>query len=374
MMLLVGAGLMARTVMAIAVTPLGFDDRGVAKGDLFLPQGRYPDPAAWTDAITRALSVARDAGGLTEVAASFPDPFRTFIVSPSAMVVDAGPLRGDSSVLAAGFIVSPAYFEVMRVPIRQGRGLTDEDRSGTQPVVVVSEELARRLWPGEAGIGRRIRSAGDSVWRTVVGIAGEALQPAESRPMGETYISYRQEATPLISLLARGPLGASETATALERAIRRFDAQLALSSLGPLEDLADRATSRHRTLAGALVILSVLALGLVSLALYASLAYMVAQRRREIAIRSALGASEWSVRRLVAGEGLALATAGVVVGSLMSFAAARILASQLYRVTPTDPLTFAAIAMIVAACALAAAVIPTRTAARVPPADTLRSE
>ena len=142
----------------------------------------------------------------------------------------------------------------------------------------------------------------------------------------------------------------------------------------PLSELTDLATSQHRALATVLSLFALLALGLAMLGLYASLAYVVAQRRREIAIRVAIGASSWAIRGLVAREGVALVTGGLVLGVALSLALTRLLASQLYGVTPTDPGTFGGIATVLGASALLAALAPLRQAARVQPAEIMRSE
>jgi len=152
------------------------------------------------------------------------------------------------------------------------------------------------------------------------------------------------------------------------------DDGLGLANVTPLGDLTDRATSQHRVLATVLSLFALLALGLAMLGLYASLAYVVAQRRREIAIRVAVGANAWAIRGLVAREGVLLVVVGLVIGVALSLALTRLLASQLYGVTPTDPGTFASIATLLGTSALLAALAPLRQAARVEPAEIMRSE
>jgi len=258
--------------------------------------------------------------------------------------------------------------------MRVGRPFGSQDDSEAPPVVVVSEGLARTLWPGESAVGRRLRVGSDSVWRTVVGVVGETQQPVESTPLPEVYVPFAQDPMPLLFVLARVAGDPRGMAGALQRAVARVDDGLGLANVTPLGDLTDRATSQHRVLATVLSLFALLALGLAMLGLCASLAYVVAQRRREIAIRVAVGANAWAIRGLVAREGVLLVVVGLVIGVALSLALTRLLASQLYGVTPTDPGTFASIATLLGTSALLAALAPLRQAARVEPAEIMRSE
>ena len=374
MMLLVGAGLMARTILTIATTSLGFDDERVVKGDMFLPPSRYRDAAAQRAGVERLLAGMATAQGVRSVATSFPDPLRNFTGPDVRVRGDAASARSDSGPPAARFIVTPGYFDVLGIPLRVGRAFGAQDDGEAPPVAAVSEGLARTLWPGESAIGRRVRVGGDSVWRTVVGVVGETEQPVESTPLPEVYVPFAQDPLPLVFVLARVAGDPRGMAGTLQRAVGRVDDGLGLANVTPLGDLTDRATSRHRALATVLSLFALLALGLAMLGLYASLAYVVAQRRREIAIRVAVGADAWAIRGLVAREGVLLVAVGLVIGVVLSLALTRLLASQLYGVTPTDPGTFASIATLLGASALLAALAPLRQAGRVEPAEIMRSE
>ena len=374
MMLLVGAGLMARTILTIATTSLGFDDERVVKGDMFLPPSRYRDAAAQRAGVERLLAGMATAEGVRSVATSFPDPLRNFTGPDVRVRGDAAAARSDSGPPAAQFIVTPGYFDVLGIPVRVGRPFGAQDDSEAPPVAVVSEGLARTLWPGESAVGRRLRVGGDSVWRTVVGVVGETQQPVESTPLPEVYVPFAQDPIPLLFVLARVAGDPRGMAGALQRAVARVDDGLGLANVTPLGDLTDRATNQHRALATVLSLFALLALGLAMLGLYASLAYVVAQRRREIAIRVAVGANAWAIRGLVAREGVLLVVVGLVIGVALSLALTRLLASQLYGVTPTDPGTFASIATLLGTSALLAALAPLRQATRVEPAEIMRSE
>jgi len=374
MMLLVGAGLMARTILTIATTSLGFNDEHVVKGDMFLPPTRYKDQAAQRAGTERLLAGIAATEGVRGVATSFPDPLRIF-TGPDVRVRGEGTLaQTDSGPQAAQYVVTPGYFDVLDIPLRAGRAFGAQDDAPATPVAIVSEGMARALGPGQSVIGRRVKIGSDSIWRTIVGVVGETQHPVESTSLPEIYIPFAQDPIPLLFILTRVTGDPREMTSALQRAVARVDDGLGLANVTPLRELTDRATSRHRALATVLALFALLALGLAMLGLYASLAYVVAQRRREIAIRVAVGASAWAIRGLIAREGVALVGTGLVLGVVLSLALTRLLASQLYGVTPTDPSTFASITALLGASALLAALAPLRQAARVQPAEIMRSE
>ena len=212
------------------------------------------------------------------------------------------------------------------------------------------------------------------MWRNVVGVVGEMQQPVEATPLSEIYIPFAQNPIPLLFILARVAGDPRQMEATLQRAVARVDDGLGLGNIKALSELTDGATSRHRALATVLSVFAMLALGLAMLGLYASLVYVVAQRRREIAIRVAVGADAWAIRSLVAREGVAVVVGGLIVGVALSLALTRLLASQLYGVTATDPGTFTGIAVLLSVAALGAALAPLRQAARVQPAEIMRSD
>jgi predicted permease len=374
MMLLIGAGLMGRTVLAITTTPLGFTDEHVVKGDMFLPSGRYPDAAKQRAGAERVLEAVTADPAMRAAALSFPDPFRTFSLNPSRVITERGQTPADSGRPAAGFVVTPSYFAVMEIPVLAGRAFAPTDDAAAPRVVVVSQRLAGALWPNESAVGRRVRVVGDSVWATVVGVVGEIREPVEPTPMPEIYWHLPQDPVPLFTVLARVAGDPAAAGPALQRAVARADNLLGMGNIGPLSELADRAMRRHRALATVLSLFALLALGLAMLGLYASLAYLVAQRRREIAIRVAVGANAWAIRSLVLREGVALVGIGLLLGVALSLALTRLIASQLYGVTPTDPGTFGAIVGLLGASALVASLAPIRQATRVQPAEIMRGD
>ncbi len=371
-MLLVGAGLMGRTVLAIGNTPLGFDDTQVVKGDLLLPPAVYSDSSAQNDVVNRLLQSMAQAAGVRRVAMSFPDPLRIFTLPTTAAIAEGPVTRTDSGPPAFSTIVTSEYFDVLRIPLLDGRRFGAEDDQRAPAVAIVSEGLSQALWPSSSALGRRLRVAGDSVWRTVVGVVGETQQPLETSPSGEVFLPFAQNALPMLFVVGRTEGDVSQAGGALQKAVTRVDADLALANPQALADLTSQASNRHRGLAAVLAVFAALALGLAMLGLHASLVYVVAQRRREIAIRVAVGASTRVIWRLVAMEGATHVVGGLVLGVLLSLGLTRVLATLLYGVAPTDAATFAAIVVLLGAAGLLAALAPLRRASRVAPAEILR--
>jgi putative ABC transport system permease protein len=372
MVLLVGAGLMARTVIALAIEPFGFRAEGIVKGDMLLPRSVYRDTIERASGIQRVLAAVRAEPGVRSAAAVFPYPFR-----PGGPV----PVVGERSVATAGaepvarrYVVTPGYFDVMGIAILTGRGFADRDDAGAPGVAIVSEDLKRRLWGSENPIGRRIRLAEDSVWHTVVGVARETREALGQERSPDLYLAYAQHPSAYLSIVARTTSDAIAIAPALRRAVGRVDEVLAVSDIRPMSEIVERNGARHRVLAVLLAVFALFALGLAVLGLYSTLSYVVAQRARELAVRVAVGADARAIFRLVLGEGVPMVTVGIVAGVVLSVALRRVLASQLYGVSATDPATFVGIALVLAGASLAAVMGPARRASRVDPVIVLRAE
>jgi putative ABC transport system permease protein len=269
------------------------------------------------------------------------------------------------------FTVTPGYFALMEIPILAGRALAERDDAAAPPVAVVSEGLARALWPDEDPLGRRLR-IGEGDWRTVVGVARDTRKAVSAERLPDVYVPYAQSPRAFVSVVARTDGDPGALAPTLRRAVARVDDALALADVEPMADVVARDGSRHRALAALLAVFALFALGLAVLGLYSSLSYVVAQRARELAIRVALGADTGAIARLVLGEGAATVAAGLAAGTALSLALTRALSAQLYGVTATDPATFVGVAAVLGAVALAAVAAPARRAARVDPAAALR--
>jgi hypothetical protein len=262
----------------------------------------------------------------------------------------------------------------MRIPLLEGRAFGPADRDGAERVVIVSRALAERLWPGEWAVGKRIYWGGTTGrTRTVVGVAGDirdAQLEAEPPPM--LFLPHAQLELPAMTIVARTSDDLPRVAQALRDVVRVMDSTL------PAPSIQEIAANRSELAAGPrfnlylLGAFAAIALVLAVTGVYAMLSFAVAERRREMAVRLALGASASRIARLVLRNGLTLTIAGIAAGTAASLASTRLLASLLYGVEPTDPLTFAAAASFLMLAALLACYLPARQAARLEAITVLR--
>ncbi len=269
-------------------------------------------------------------------------------------------------------IVSPGFFETLRVPVLRGRRFTDGDGPGAPQVAIVGQAFAEQVWPDRDPIGQRLRFGGEDELRTVVGVVadvknqmlGEVVDPMVYLPIAQ---SYRSD----VRILARG---AGVTGRSLRSAILEADSRLAVGEIQRMEAIAGLGLLPQQVAAWTAGAMGSVALLLAILGVYGVIAYAVVQRRREIGLRMAVGATRGSVLRLVVGSGLRLALPGIVVGGLLALGAARLIRSLLFGVSPTDPLAFGAVAGLLLAAVAAASVVPALRAARQDPMGALRSE
>jgi hypothetical protein len=274
-------------------------------------------------------------------------------------------------------VVGAGYFRSLGIPVLRGRGFADADREGSTRVALVSEQVARRFWPGQDPIGKQIgfdppTSAG---WWTVVGLVPETRYRALRAPAPTVYLPYRQfgDVVTMITTVAVRTTGDPSTATpSIRRVVRSTDTDVVVTSAAPLHALVAGELAEPRLSAVLAGVFGAGALVLASLGLYAVLAFVVRQRTRELAIRHALGATPLRLRALVLRQALVLAVTGAVWGLLVALAGARLLRSLLFGVSPTDPLTLATVTATLILVALAAAYLPARRATRADAAAMLR--
>jgi predicted permease len=274
------------------------------------------------------------------------------------------------------------YFAAMGIPIRDGRPFDETDAAGG-PVVIVNETLAKRYWPDQSALGRRLRPCcGDQVpWFTVVGVAKDVKQGGLDANVGtELYFSYEQLPrlrgfAPLsMNMVLRSTRSIEALAPAIRRAVREMDPALPLVQMRTMEDVVGASVTRQRFLSLLLGIFAAVALALAAIGTYGILSYMVTERQREIGIRMALGAGNGQVVRLVMGQGLGIAVLGIALGVGGAVALSRLVQSLLYGVSPSDPTTYGLVAGVITMVAIAACVVPMRRAIRVDPLEAIRAE
>ncbi len=377
LVLLAGAGLMLRTLWALLSTPAGFDARDVLVADLLLPV-KYNEQVrrvAFMEAVLgrlAALPGAQSAAAVNILPLSGRQATQRFRIEGRPEAAS----QGDPP--AANYrVVSADYLRLMRIPLRRGQGIDARDSAAAPAVVLINEAMARRYWPGENPLGRRITilRRGEPAFREIVGIVGDIRHAGlhlEAQP--EMYVAIGQPLLAYVSLAVRTTGDPAKLASALREAVWAVDPDQPVSRVRTMDEVVAASIGETRFYSLLLGIFAALALGLAAVGIYGVMSYAVAARTREIGIRLALGAQRGTVFRLVLARGARLVAMGLVIGLTGALAATRGIEKLLYGVQATDALTFAAVAAVLALVALVACWLPARRATRVDPAITLRYE
>ncbi|MBP1634516.1 MAG: hypothetical protein H6Q10_1090 [Acidobacteria bacterium] len=372
LVLLVGAGLLLRSYAGLNQVDLGFDTRNVLVATVNPPAARYPEPARLGQFYDRLIERAAAIPGVEAAALTSVVPFDGD--SDVSFEIEGRPLpETEAHVPVAWYrLVSERYFEAMRIPIVAGRGFT---RAEPAPCLIVNETMAKRYWPGEDPIGRRIRAGRDAPWVTVVGIARDVKSrgPAAT-PQVEMFMPYWFMPERGMAVLLKTPGDPLQHAAALREAVKGADPALPVASMDTMQRLRNDSIAEPRFFTVLLAAFALSGIALAAMGIYGVIAYTVAQRTNEIGVRVALGASRADVLRLVVLDGMRLAVAGTVIGVAGAAALTRLIATLLFGVQPSDPLTFLLTACAVCAVALLASYLPARAALRVDPLQALRSE
>lgn len=383
-LLLVPAVLLGRTLWTLLSREPGFDLTRTMTMSTYLPVGAYGADGVrvrqfYDEALTRVAAVP----GVQRVGVSMDQPMAA--VERRGFVVEGRDGSADPPMAVYTWI-TPGYLEALGVPIVRGRGLTAADRRGAPAVVLVNDAAARQFWPGEDAVGKRLGSGLDGAWLTVAGVVGDVREAGlDSAPGPHVYaplamvddVALGENA---VGLFRRPHVVVATTAPAevvgglLRQALQSLDPQLALTPPVRLRDDVRRTVATQRLAAVVVGVFAVAALLIAAAGLHGVLAFGVAERRRELGIRLALGATPGSVLRLVGGDGLRLAGLGLAAGLAAAYAASGLIRSLLVEVSPTDPGTFGGVAAAVVAVALVATWAPARSATRIDPSTTIREE
>jgi putative ABC transport system permease protein len=371
--LLVAASLLVRSVVSLQTKDPGFAPGGLYAVKLVLNDKMYSSHEAKTAFYDELLSRARVVGGVKAVTlADGAPPMRNFMIGAMQVEGEAPPKPGTTSFLPYNG-VKPDYFRVMG--IRLVAGTTFSDTSDKSKQVLVNEGFARKYWPGKSAVGHQLRLVfnGQGDWLTIVGVVSNAftsgLTDDASTPM--LYLPFRGDYQP--ALIVRAMPGTSPIAT-VRSLVSVIDRRLPPPAVTNVEDAMVQSIAGPRFTMLLLAAFTVLALILAAVGLYGVLAYAVAQRTREIGIRIALGATRRVVARAVIGQGAALAVIGIIVGLAGSFWATKLIEKMLYGVPRSDPISFAAGALLLFGTAMAACLVPMRRAVAVDPLIAMRAE
>jgi putative ABC transport system permease protein len=383
--LLFGGGLMMQSFRHLQEMDLGFRPAGLLAMELPLSPLKYPDTARQDEFMQQVVQRVQALPGVLHAGMTTNVPMQRGVTLDSVFEVEGHPPADPSNVpITAHRLVSPDYMQTLGVSLIRGRMFDASDRVDSLPVAVVSEEFVRQSWPGEDPIGkrvRRIRSGEPGPWMTVVGVVADVKEDRFwlriERPVWYLPFSQQTFALPVsipLNLLVRTSGDPSRVAKAVREAVRATDPIQPVAGVMTLPEYLSDVLIAERFSAVVMGALASVGLLLAALGLYGVMAYTVSLRTGEIGLRMALGARPRDVLRLVLKRGFTLALGGLALGLGAAWALSRLVASTLYQVKATDPVTFLAVALVLSGVALLACYLPARRAARVDPMIALRIE
>ncbi len=378
LMLLAGTGLLARSMVRLLSVDPGFDPAHVLTVDVQATGSRYADDAAVLANHDRIREAVAALPGVTSVGTTSQLPLAGNIDRYGVLAEDRPLANPELAPYADRYTVSGDLLRALGISIVRGRAfLPIELRDSVPHVVIVSQSLARRIWGNEDAIGKRVRMGGDGPWSSVVGVAGDVRHSGLDEVASmQTYVPERQwrSLDNQVVLVVRTIGNPGELAAAVRRAVRSVDSTQPITRVSTMEQVVATSTAQRRLALTLFTAFAIAAIVLAAAGVYGVLSGTVAERRREIGVRTALGASPRNILAMLLRQGARLALAGIAVGLAGALALGRTLSSMLFGIEPTDPLTLIGVALLLVAVALGASLVPALRAMRIDPMETLRAE
>lgn len=376
LVLLVGAALLVQSFRRLQHVDPGFRSEGIVTFNVGLPDSQYPTIVRQTQFFQQLMEKISQLPGVTRTATTSGLPVAAggSTRSPAAIEGRALPPLNERMIVVRSTI-SPGFFAALDIPIKQGRDFSPRDRNDTPAVLIINEVMAKRLFPGENPIGRRLITGIQSIPREIVGVAGAVRsQSLTEPPHEEMYYPAAQLDGAFQSVVIRSTRPAASLRSELVAAVHTLDAGIPVAEVQSYTELLEQAIADRRLMMMLLGSFAVLALSLAGMGIYSVIAYGVAQRTNEIGIRMALGAAPGRVVGLILKEGMRLALLGLVIGMAASIALTRLMSRLLYDVSATDPSVLGGVSLFLAAVAALACWFPARRATKVDPMVALRTE
>jgi putative ABC transport system permease protein len=391
LVLMIAAGLLLRSFWDLLNVRPGFNPQSVMAMHMWLPVPNDPDtdiygsPAQEAPFVREILRRAGTLSGVEEVAigdiAAIPLGHGRNDLNPFALVLEGRENQSDDSPLVNATIVTPSYFHLVGMTLQRGRLLSDSDKENAPAVAVINEAFARTYWPNDDAVGKHLKlnnargTTPNRSWTTVVGVIADARTESLAEPsVPQIYVSVYQQRSKDLAIFLRGRLDRSATPAELREQVQLINPELPVFGAQMLTDVVTASLSERRFSLEMVGLFALTALLLAGLGIYGVISYLVSERTHEIGIRLALGARSGNILRMVLRQGLGLAIAGAAVGLICALVVSHLMAGLLYGVRPTDPLTFAGVALLLIGVALLACYIPARRAIRVDPLVALRHE
>ena len=376
LILLIGAGLLIRSFWKLLNVAPGFDPNNTLTMSVSLSPTKYSDPRQQGVFFDRALDKIRSLPGVVSAGSTTTLPLMG-IGSTQPFTIEGRPAPSVAEQpMALTRYISPEYFRTMKVPLRKGRFFSDQDRDNEVQAVIISDGMARRFWPGENPIGRRLTPTFHLQQgpRVIVGIVGDEKGWLGASDSAMMYMPYKQSPRSYMSIVARTVSDPQNYVQSISKAIYSVDEDQSISDVLTMEQVISSSMSDRRFNMTLLISLAALALILASVGVYGVMNYTVTLRGRELGIRMALGARSIDVLRLVLGQGLILTLTGIGAGLAGAYGLTRLMTKLLYGVSATDIFTFVCVSVALALVGIAASLIPAIRATRVDPMIALRRE
>jgi predicted permease len=390
LVLMIAAGLLLRSFADLMHAHLGYNPQSVMTVRTWLPIPNdpatdvYRTPALQAPFLREVLRRGRTLPGVEEIAvgdlAALPLGHSRTDLNPFSLVIEGRETDANQAPLVDGSIVTPEYFHLLRMTLLRGRLFAQADDENALPVVVINDAFAQTYWPGDNPVGKRIkiRVPGDRstfAWNTIVGVIADARTESLAEPtVPQMFLSLYQRTAKDWAIFLRGRLDTAAIPAQLRAQVQSVNPELPVFGAQTLHDVVSASLSQRRFSMEIVALFALTALLLAGLGIYGVISYIVSERTHEIGIRLALGAKSRDIVRIVLRQGLGLAIAGAAVGLLGALIVSHLMAGVLYGVRPTDPLTFAGVALLLIGVALLACYIPARRAIRVDPLVALRYE
>jgi putative ABC transport system permease protein len=376
--LLIGAGLLLRSLSRLLVVSPGFDPTNVLSMQTSVLGQRFNDNAVVRQYFADAVERLRALPGVQSAAAASQIPLAGNMDEYGFHAEGKMHANPEEDPSAERYCITPGFLETMRIPLLRGRDISSADTATAPPVLLVSETTARRMWPGEDPIGKRAKIGGlDKPWLTVVGVTGDVHHVGlDAAPGMQMYIPHQQWPFPdgLMVFVIRTASTPTSISSAAQQAIHSIDTTQPISRIMPLESYVGLSVQGRKFALILIGAFAAIALALSLVGIYGVTAYSAAQRTREIGIRIALGAQRSELLGLLLRQGMLLVVCGVIAGVTASLVLTRFLATMLFDVQPTDGLTFASVVLLLVAVSATACFLPARRAMRVDPIVALRHE
>ena len=389
-MLLIGAGLMIRSVIRLQAVDRGLNTDNVLTIQIFLPKAKYPSGGQVSNFYEQVLRRIQALRGVESASVINYPPLGP--ISPTVpFTIEGTPATADEAPIAQYAVISAEYFHTMGIPLISGRHFAEQDANENRGVVVINTSMARRFWPNQDPIGKQITPRfpemkaywvpeSNNLPLTVVGVVGDLKQdgitgvPQGLAPLPQIYLPYLQNPSSIMHLMMRTTSDPLRWSAAARAEVYAVDKDQPVFDVKAMDEVVGESFARPRILTLLLGTFAALALSLAAVGIYGVVSYSVTQRTHEIGIRIALGAQQRDILKLVLTEGMTMTVTGVMLGLISAFAVTRVMTSLLYEVGATDPMTFASVSVLLTGVALVASYIPARKAMGVDPMIALRCD